>query len=103
MLLNPSYRIVDAVRRLLYLIPTDPNVSDKFDSICMAGGTATEASPRTTAYGSPAKRDKIRDKEKDRENGRELLRSLLDPSASDMTPFKLLYNVEVCCVHNSRL
>ncbi|KAK4305331.1 hypothetical protein Pmani_022773 [Petrolisthes manimaculis] len=88
-------RIVDAVRRLLYLVPTDPSVSDKFDAICVVGGTASEASPRTTAFGSPAKRDKIRDKEKDRENGRELLQSLLDLSAADITPLKLLYNVEV--------
>lgn len=88
-------RIVDAVQRVLYLVPTDPSVADKFDSICGAGISTSDATPRTTPYGSPAKRDKIRDKEKDRENGREILRSLLDLSAIDMTPFRLLYNVEV--------
>ncbi|KAK8401660.1 hypothetical protein O3P69_001054 [Scylla paramamosain] len=88
-------RIVDAVRRVLYLVPTDHSVADRFDSISSVGMSASEASPRTTPYGSPAKRDKIRDREKEREAGRETLRSLLDPSASDMTPFRLLYNVEV--------
>ncbi|XP_068228806.1 LOW QUALITY PROTEIN: ubiquitin carboxyl-terminal hydrolase 24-like [Palaemon carinicauda] len=87
-------KIVEAVRHVLYLIPTDPNVSNKFDSICSAG-TSSEASPRTTPYGSPAKKDKIRDKEKDRESGKEVLRSLLDPSSPDITPFRLLYNLEV--------
>ncbi|XP_069185948.1 ubiquitin carboxyl-terminal hydrolase 24 isoform X1 [Procambarus clarkii] len=88
-------RIVEAVRRVLYLVPTDPSIADKFDSICSAGITASDTSPRTTPYGSPAKRDKTRDKEKDRETGREVLRSLLDLSAADMTPFRLLYNIEV--------
>ncbi|KAG7165384.1 Ubiquitin carboxyl-terminal hydrolase 24-like 1 [Homarus americanus] len=90
-----SMLIVDAVRRVLYLVPTDPNVADKFDSICSAGIATSDASPRTTPYGSPAKRDKIRDKEKDRETGREVLRRLLDLNAADMTPFRLLYNMEV--------
>lgn len=88
-------RIVEAVRRVLYLVPTDPSVADKFDSISSAGVSTSDASPRTTPYGSPAKRDKIRDREKDREAGKETLRSLLDPSTSDVTPFRLLYNVEV--------
>ncbi|XP_071548346.1 ubiquitin carboxyl-terminal hydrolase 24-like isoform X1 [Panulirus ornatus] len=88
-------QIVDAVRRVLYLVPTDPSVADKFDSICSAGVSASDASPRTTPYGSPAKRDKTRDKDKDRESGREILRSLLDLSAIHMTPFRLLYNIEV--------
>lgn len=76
-------------------MPTDPSVADKFDSISSVGVSASDASPRTTPYGSPAKRDKIRDREKDREAGKETLRSLLDPGTSDMTPFRLLYNVEV--------
>lgn len=88
-------RIVEAVRRVLYLVPTDPSVADKFDSICSVGIAAVDASPRTTPYGSPAKRDKTRDKEKDRETGRDVLRSLLDLNATDMTPFRLLYNMEV--------
>lgn len=79
----------------MYLVPTDPNVADKLDSISSSGTSASDASPRTTPYGSPAKRDKVRDREKDREAGKETLRSLLDPSASDVTPFRLLYNVEV--------
>lgn len=90
---------MEAVRRVLYLVPTDPSIADKFDSICSAGITASDTSPRTTPYGSPAKRDKTRDKEKDRETGREVLRSLLDLSAADMTPFRLLYNIEVLYVN----
>lgn len=70
-------------------------MADRFDSISSVGVCASDASPRTTPYGSPAKRDKIRDREKDREAGRETLRSLLDPGVNGMTPFRLLYNVEV--------
>ncbi|KAK7081025.1 Ubiquitin carboxyl-terminal hydrolase 24 [Halocaridina rubra] len=88
-------KIVEAVRHVLYLIPTDPSISNKCDSICTAVGGNSDASPRTTPYGSPIKKDKIRDKEKDREAGREVLRSLLDPNAPDLTPFRLLYNLEV--------
>ena len=88
-------RIVDAVRRVLYLVPTDHSVADRLDSINSVGMSASDASPRTTPYGSPAKRDKIRDREKDREAGRVTLRSLLDPGSGDITPFRLLYNVEV--------
>ncbi|ROT66789.1 putative ubiquitin carboxyl-terminal hydrolase 24 [Penaeus vannamei] len=88
-------RIVEAVRRVLYLVPTDPSVADKFDHICSGGSITSDVSPRTTPYGSPAKRDKVRDKEKERETGREILRTLLDLEATDMTPFRLLYNMEV--------
>ena len=85
--------ITNAVRSVLSLIPTDHDVSDKFDSICTGGSHSHESNTRSSPFSSPAKKDKIKDKEK--RNGQTVLKFLLDLEGSDMAPFKLLYHLEV--------
>ena len=48
-----------------------------------------------TPYGSPAKRDKTRDRGKEREMAAKVLASLLEHNDQEMTPFRILYNLEV--------
>ncbi|XP_076051171.1 ubiquitin carboxyl-terminal hydrolase 24-like isoform X2 [Oratosquilla oratoria] len=101
-------RVTEAVRRLLYLIPSNPSVADKFDSICTSsaskdphgrmstspskrGGLAAAAAGASSSAGGASGSAS----EQAQTQGRQVLKSLLDLSSPGMTPFRLLYNLEV--------
>uniref|UniRef100_T1IKX5 ubiquitinyl hydrolase 1 n=1 Tax=Strigamia maritima TaxID=126957 RepID=T1IKX5_STRMM len=86
-------KITSCVRNLLRLIPTDQSIQDALDSL----GTkeiprlnpSSEASPRASPRSSPKKLNVSRDKESSWEG----LKVFFDAHA--MSPFRVLYNLEV--------
>ncbi|KAB7497647.1 Ubiquitin carboxyl-terminal hydrolase 24, partial [Armadillidium nasatum] len=94
-------KILDTVRRILYLIPTDPTIADKMDSICSSGSAGSVANSlsnfggKTSQSNSPAKKEKNTNQAKKKETNLNVLKSLLEFEGSEITPFRLLYNVEV--------
>ncbi|KAH9492249.1 Ubiquitin carboxyl-terminal hydrolase 24 [Bulinus truncatus] len=89
-------KITKRVQKLLMLIPTDPAVSDALDLICqkqiMKSAASSEdlsaakSSPKKSA---PASNSSVRISPK------EAMKNLFDCSQSDMSAFRILYNLEV--------
>ncbi|KAL5016318.1 hypothetical protein ScPMuIL_005907 [Solemya velum] len=87
-------RITARVRKLLMLIPTDPTISDALDSISQKSvknsPSNDDVSPKTSprkSHNTPALSP--------RQPPKEVLKSLFDSSATDMSAFRVLYNLEV--------
>ncbi|CAH1774066.1 unnamed protein product [Owenia fusiformis] len=93
-------RITSRVRELLQLIPTDPSVQDALDSIgpsylrqpspspeAASPKQSPRASPRKYTFPSPQLSPKI--------SPREIIQSLFDASSTDMSTFRVLYNLQV--------
>jgi len=107
--------VIRSVRRLLAIIPTDPEVEETLDHEIAAASSASSSSRGRTASAADASpkfspRRKVsavssrdntgraisvtREEESEWE-GKKELKSLFDPSAPEMNPFRLLYNLEV--------
>ncbi|XP_015922706.1 ubiquitin carboxyl-terminal hydrolase 24 [Parasteatoda tepidariorum] len=88
--------ITSQVRSLLHLIPTDPAILDALDSISVKKITEipSPGTPKSSPKSSP-KKFTVTSPTKERcESPKEVLKHLFDVSYQ-MSPFKLLYNLEV--------
>lgn len=71
------------------------------DSICSSGSAGSVANSlsnfggKTSQSNSPAKKEKNTNQAKKKETNLNVLKSLLEFEGSEITPFRLLYNVEV--------
>ena len=82
-------RIVEAARRLLYVIPTQPELVQKFDMV-MSNITEDQVKPGGIEVPPERGRESIT-----LTTSKDMLRQLFDTSHADMTQFKLLYHLEV--------
>lgn len=91
-------RIAEQVQTLLHLIPPDPAVIDSLDQMCTKTSSTANSSDAPPApsklsgspkkSGSPAPRDKP-------EGPDVVLKRLLEPTSRNLSPFRLLYNLQV--------
>ncbi|XP_064477292.1 ubiquitin carboxyl-terminal hydrolase 24-like isoform X2 [Ornithodoros turicata] len=88
-------KIAQQVQTLLDLIPPDPAVIDSLEQACSkASAPPTPPEAPGKLLGSPRKNRPSVAQEKP-EGPHETLRKLLDPSSRDLTPFRLLYNLQI--------
>ncbi|CAG0890135.1 unnamed protein product, partial [Cyprideis torosa] len=80
-------RVLTGIRRLLRLLPTDPEVSDALDAISAAPSASADANPKLSPRISPRPKMSAEEKEK----RQRMLREFLKP---DQPPFSLLYRLE---------
>ena len=89
--LNDS-RILQGIRRLIHLIPTDPSVSDALDAISYHSTpqplASADASPKLSPRSKKVSPSNLEDAKKQ-------LAELFDASAEGMSAFRVLYNLEV--------
>ena len=89
--LNDS-RILQGIRRLIHLIPTDPTVSESLDAISYHSTKQPLASADASPKLSPRSKKVIPD---NLEEAKKQLAELFDASAEGMSAFRVLYNLEV--------
>ncbi|CAG0895210.1 unnamed protein product [Cyprideis torosa] len=80
-------RLLPRIRRLLRLLPTDPEVSDALDAIFAAPSASADANPKLSPRISPRPEISAEEKEKRQRMLREFLKR-------DQPPFSLLYRLE---------
>ncbi|XP_022244007.1 ubiquitin carboxyl-terminal hydrolase 24-like [Limulus polyphemus] len=94
LVLLEDQKITQCVKNLLQLIPTNPSVLDAFDSIATKKMTDLPSPSEVSGKNSPRASPKKAHSSALRAT-KETLKNLLDVSAPDLTPFRLLYNLEV--------
>ncbi|XP_076309376.1 ubiquitin carboxyl-terminal hydrolase 24-like isoform X2 [Tachypleus tridentatus] len=94
LVLLEDQKITQCVKNLLQLIPTNPSVLDAFDSVSTKKVTDLPSPPELSGKNSPRASPKKAHSSALRAS-KEILKNLLDVSAPELTPFRLLYNLEV--------
>ena len=85
-------RILQGIRRLIHLIPTDPSVSEALDAISYHSNTQPLASADASPKLSPRSKKVV---PSNLEDAKKQLAELFDASAEGMSAFRVLYNLEV--------
>lgn len=91
-------RVISRARSLLNLVPTDPQVLEQLDSVGQRVARSEEVSPKASPRASPRKYilghvpplqpvPKVIVKD--------TIRAMFDAQAPGMSPFRVLYNLEV--------
>lgn len=86
-------RITHRVRKLLMLIPTDPQISETLE--CIANKVPKQCAEDVSPRASPRKSTSASPLPSPRMSPKEVLKSLFDATAQDMSAFRVLYNLEV--------
>ncbi len=87
-----DHNTVKVIKRLFHLIPTDPSVNEALDGI---SSHTMMSSPLASADISPKLSPRKAVMKQTSEAAREQLAKLFDATSDNMSPFRVLYNLEV--------
>ena len=98
---NTDKQMINGIRRLIHLIPTDPTINEALESISyysspMAAASASSAGDAASPKLSPRSQSKVASSSSSNlEEAKSQLAKLFDAGAEGMSPFRVLYNLEV--------